>query len=471
MRSLFSKYFSATAVLILSGFLMLGGAFSSITYQWVNNQQKEDMAANADLLAGYVRGNVLGGQKIILSPYFQSTMRLTAEIMNATTMMADAAGQIIESSDETKIGKFLSDTTMNLLAKESPLPVSDFSLFDVPYRIESRSIQMITTGQTVAYLLIAAPARELELLAQWLISIFLVTGMIVLTAIFVVTYVVTRRMIRPLKSMSAAAASFAQGQFDARVGGADQRGDEVAQLAFAFNAMADALQKAEELRSGFIANVSHELKTPMTTISGYISGILDGVIPPERQHEYLSVVRDEILRLSRLVSRMLDIARLQAKENEQTLTNFDVTELIRRTILAFDQKVENKGLQMHVHLPDEPVLAHADPDDIAQVVTNLLDNAVKFALPQTPITVSLVKKGGKIQISVRNHGHDIPPDDLYYIFDRFHKEDKSRGIDRSGLGLGLYIVRTILGNLGETVWVTSRDGQTCFTFTLSEAKR
>ena len=471
MRSLFSKYFSATAVLILSGFLVLGLAFSSITYQWMNNQQKEEMAANADLLASYVRGNVILGQRLILSPYFQSTMRLTAEIMNATTMMVDLTGQIIESSDQSKIGRFLPESTIKLLAKATPLPVSDFGFFDVPYRIESRSIQIASTGQTVAYLLIAAPAREMELLAQWLVSVFLITGMIVLMAIFMVTYVVTRRMVRPLRSMSAAAASFAQGQFDVRVEGDDQRGDEVGQLAHAFNAMADALQKAEELRSGFIANVSHELKTPMTTISGYISGILDGVIPPERQSEYLGVVRDEILRLSRLVSRMLDIARLQAKENEQAFTNFDVAELIRRILLGFDQKIETKRLSVNVQLPDEPVIVHADPDGIAQVVTNLLDNAVKFALPQTPLAVSLAKRGGKIQISVTNHAPDIPPDDLLYIFDRFHKEDKSRGIDRSGLGLGLYIVRTILGNLGETVWVTSQNGLTCFTFTLSEAKK
>ena len=227
----------------------------------------------------------------------------------------------------------------------------------------------------------------------------------------------------------------------------------------------------ESQRSEFIANISHELKTPMTTISGFAEGILDGTIPPEREKESLQIVVSETRRLSRLVRRMLDLSRLNAlAENSITAQEtFDLTETMSQVLISLESKITSRNLDVEVHMPQEKLMVWGDPDSVTQVCYNLLDNAAKFAAPGTAITVQIVKKDGKAVTTIKNLGATIPADELPLIFDRFHKADYSRSMDREGVGLGLYIVKTILGNLKENITVTSEDGVTQFTFTLTLA--
>jgi signal transduction histidine kinase len=247
----------------------------------------------------------------------------------------------------------------------------------------------------------------------------------------------------------------------------------VGELAAAFNAMADSLASAEERRREFISNVSHELKTPMTTIAGFSDGILDGTIPPEKEREALMVVSSETRRLSRLVRRMLDLSQLQAKEND-TITaqeQFDISEIMCRVLVSLESKVNARHLDVDCQIPEEPVTVWGDPDGITQVCYNLLDNAIKFSTEGETLGISVsANKNGKAYISVRNKGEPIPPDELDLIFDRFHKSDQSRSVDKEGVGLGLYIVKTILNNHKENITVTSEEGVTEFTFTLALVK-
>ena len=222
----------------------------------------------------------------------------------------------------------------------------------------------------------------------------------------------------------------------------DSCGEEVVDLANAFNTMADSLEKSEQRRQEFVANVSHELKTPMTTIGGYIDGMLDGTIPPEKQQHYMQIVSGEVRRLSRLVRNMLDIAKLQAMGVEESRkTRFDLGEELSDVLITFEQKIYNKHLDVRVDLPDKPVWTRAERDSITQVIYNLIDNA-------------------------ENTGPTIDKDELPLLFDRFHKADKSRSADREGWGLGLYIAKTIVGAHGGDIWATSENGVTQFNFTL-----
>ena len=239
------------------------------------------------------------------------------------------------------------------------------------------------------------------------------------------------------------------------------------ELAEAFNAMAESLSKAEAKRSEFIANVSHELKTPMTTIAGFADGILDGTIPPEREKEYLKTISSETRRLSRLVRRMLDLSRLQSKENVTAQEQFDVSEVMLRVLVSLETKINARHLDVDTVIPDAPVTVWGDPDAITQVCYNLLDNAIKFSAEGTTMRIGVTTKAGKACVSVRNTGETIPPEELALLFDRFHKTDRSRSVDRDGVGLGLYIVKTILGNHKENITVTSENGVTEFTFTLT----
>ena len=279
------------------------------------------------------------------------------------------------------------------------------------------------------------------------------------------SYYSSKRQSQPLREIAAAARRFALGDFSARVANTG-RNDEIGELTESFNMMAEYLEKSEQLRSEFVANLSHELKTPMTTISGFADGILDGTIPKEDEDHYLAIISSETKRLSRLVRQMLEMSRIQSVDKASLLSrSFDFSEVIMRTLLNFETKITERGLDVDAQLPEENMLVRGDEDSYTQVVYNLLDNAIKFAAPGTALGVSLWKQGGKAYVSVSNRGETISPEELPFLFDRFRKADKSRSMDRDGYGLGLAIVKTILNNHGEDVTVTSRDGLTEFIFT------
>ena len=228
-------------------------------------------------------------------------------------------------------------------------------------------------------------------------------------------------------------------------------------------------RRSEQLKREFVANVSHELKTPMTTIAGYTDGILDGTIPPEKERQYLQIISDESRRLSRLVRRMLDVSQLQAIDPLRNGNHFDVCESMRRVLISMEKKINDRHLDVEADIPDEPILVLGDNDMITQVIYNLLENAAKFATPGSQLYLGLAVNGEKAYVTVRNLGSTIPAEEIPLLFERFHKSDKSRSEDKDGYGLGLYIVKTILAQHKEQITVTSQDGVTAFTFTMQMA--
>ena len=298
----------------------------------------------------------------------------------------------------------------------------------------------------------------------------LVVLLVMLLAVPVVWFI-TQRQMKPIKQMTAAARRMAHGQMDVRVDADDTDTAELNELALAFNNMAQALAKSEQKRQEFVANVSHELKTPMTTISGYMDGMLDGTIPPEQQPKYMEIISGEVKRLSRLVRSMLEVSRIQDQGiPPERKRSFDLCQTVGEVLLSFEQKINGKGLEVETELPDQGARTFADPDAIIQVVYNLIDNAVKFCPEGGTLGLKIAQtKGGKYLVSVSNTGAGIPADELPLVFERFHKTDKSRSADREGWGLGLYIVKTIIMSHEEDIYVTSRDGVTEFSFTMPKA--
>lgn len=292
------------------------------------------------------------------------------------------------------------------------------------------------------------------------------SALLVLLAAMIAAYFITERTVAPLREMSNAARDFAAGKFDSRV---IVRGkDEVARLAASFNQMAESLQNLENMRNSFIANVSHDLRTPMTTIAGFIDGIRDGVIPTEERDHYLEVVSIEVHRLSRLVASLLDLSRLQAGDRKFTMKPFDICEMARLILISFEQNIEEKHLVVEFECEEDRMTVVADRDAIYQIFYNICHNAVKFSRDGGTLRIRLLyTKDRKIQVSVYNDGEGIPTEDQPMIFERFYKSDKSRGLDKSGVGLGLFIAKTIVSAHGEKIWVTSEPGKNCeFFFTL-----
>ncbi|MCL2838898.1 MAG: HAMP domain-containing histidine kinase [Oscillospiraceae bacterium] len=355
----------------------------------------------------------------------------------------------------------------NLTQTEPDVKISTLGIF--PARMLTYSLPIIIQGETVGTVFVASPILPGMGRRQILMSVFLLPMMLVTVVSLIFSYILSRRITRPIKAISHAAKAFSKGEFKERVEVSGR--DEIGELSNTFNQMAENLEKIENLRRTFVANVSHELRTPMTTIIGFIDGILDGTIPPESQSDYLTIVLSESRRLSRLISDLLDIARMEEDEFSLDITEFDINEMIRRCVIGFERRIDSKNISVNIEFPDDVCLVRADSDGISRVLTNLIDNAIKFTDQSGTIDIKISRRGNVFIISVRNTGEGIAAEDYNNIFHRFYKADKSRGLNREGTGLGLFIVKNILNLHGRDISVNSVAGEfTEFTFTLPSAE-
>lgn len=276
----------------------------------------------------------------------------------------------------------------------------------------------------------------------------------------------------PLKELNTAVLEIASGKYDKHV--EIHSRDEIAQLASSFNYMARTLNQTEEMRNSFISDISHELRTPMTSISGFVAGILDGTIPKEKEREYLQIVLDESNRLARLTNDMFEMTKMTSPEYKLSIKEFDITEAVRLCIIGAEQKIDEKNLEIDVWFESDPTMVLADPDAIRRVLINLIDNAIKFSNPQTTVGIKVCERNKHICVDIINHGIGINEKDLPHIFDRFYKSDKSRGKDRAGAGLGLSFVKNIINLHAQQITATSvkevgEQYRTVFSFTLEKA--
>ena len=479
MRSLYKRQLTMMVGVMVLSFTLLSTAFMLLSYRYIISEKRDAMARNASYIATFTASYYQQYDSIqdkIYSNYVASIARISDSYVIVTT----PGGEIIYATD----GDHLYDYKNTCL----PKAVVDQVLHDGDYTgmtnldgiyPERRYMAalpvsaMTLSGRTVVEGLVLVSADASTLAEMWsaTATIFFFSAVVVLLISVVASTLTSAYQSRPLNEMAEAARKFGRGEFDVRVTGYEDRCDEISTLAEAFNSMAASLEKVESQRSEFISNVSHELKTPMTTISGFAEGILDGTIPPEKERDYLRVIVSETRRLSRLVRRMLDLSRLNALAEDAVTAQeqFDLTEIMSQVLISLEGRITARHLDVEVQMPDEKVAVWGDPDAITQVCYNLLDNAAKFAAEGTSLTVIITCKDDKAYTTVRNLGATIPADELPRLFDRFHKADSSRSMDRDGVGLGLYIVKTILGNLKENITATSEDGVTEFTFSLTLA--
>ena len=282
----------------------------------------------------------------------------------------------------------------------------------------------------------------------------------------VLTPAMMRKLTAPLQKITDAAQRFGGGDFSVRVEGVEGEG-EVVDLAHTFNQMAENIQSNDNSRGQFMGNIAHELRTPMTTIKGFVDGILDGTIPPEMQNHYLQLVSEETGRLARLIQNMLDLSKLESGEYQVNARMFNIWETLTGVALAAEQRINDGMIELEGLTMDEKVLVYADPDLIHQVAYNLLDNAIKFTPAGGTIRFSVEKLGPEAEISIWNSGQGISPEALPYVFQRFYKEDQSRGLHARGAGLGLNICKVLVNLAGGQIRVESQQGEWCrFVFTL-----
>jgi signal transduction histidine kinase len=298
------------------------------------------------------------------------------------------------------------------------------------------------------------------------ISYLLLIILFLLSAIILIFF--TELVYIPLRKVTTATEQYAAGNMDYKF--TLESDDEIGYLGAAVSYMAGEIARSEEDQRKFIANVSHDFRSPLTSIRGYLQAMIDGTIPPEMHEHYLQVVLNETDRLTKLTNGLLTLNNIGSGMMLEK-AEFDINKVIRDTAATFEGTCRSKMIAIELVLTDEQMIVLADMGKIQQVLYNLMDNAIKFAYPDSMLGVSLWKNDGKAYVSVRDRGESIPEEDLPFIFDRFHKSDRSRSLDRDGVGLGLYLVKRILDAHGEDIAVTSRDGVTDFVFTLTLAKQ
>ena len=321
-------------------------------------------------------------------------------------------------------------------------------------------------GQPSGYLFLCSSGEQLTQFKQQFWSNFLLSACVMLLCASILTKILMRQLTDPLQKVTDAAQRFGGGDLSVRVEGVEGEG-EAADLARTFNRMADNIQMNDNSRGQFMGNIAHELRTPMTTIKGFVDGMLDGTIPPDMQNHYLQLVSEETGRLARLIQNMLDLSKLESGEYQVNARMFNIWDTLTGVALSAEQRINDGMIEIEGLTMDEKALVYADPDLIHQVAYNLLDNAIKFTPAGGTIRFSVEKLGPETEIAVWNSGQGISPEALPYVFQRFYKEDRSRGLHARGAGLGLNICKVLVNLSGGQIRVESQQGEWCrFIFTL-----
>ena len=453
---------------------LLGASFFALSYNYARNQRSEEIRSMANVISQLSVSYLENGRNLTIEelqedPDFQRLASFAATVSDVNFMICDEEGHVLLSTDAQLSGKVVTmpgEMTQEIMEEGSTAHKGTLEgIYDNNRLIVGVPAVSPDTRDVLGEVFVVSTTTSLDAMWQGFVSLFFMTAFVVLMISFMASSIFTMRQIQPIREMAKATRQYAEGNFDVRM--KDYGGnDEIAELAISFNNMAESLQQTERQRREFIANISHELKTPMTTIAGYTDGILDGTIPPESEKKYLQIISNESRRLSRMVRRMLDVSQLQAMDPLRGGNHFDICESVRRVLISMEQKITDRNLDVVAEIPEEPILVKGDNDMITQVIYNLLENAAKFARAGSDLYLSVALVDGKARVTVQNLGETIPAEELPLLFERYHKSDKSRSEDKDGVGLGLYIVKTILEQHREKILVTSEDGVTTFSFAL-----
>ncbi len=464
--SLFRKYMLLFSGIILISFAIMGTISSySLSQYWINDKL-DSMTGSAKSLSSIAshRAMQTGADNYTINSTTQYVFAAMAPTLQADAYVVNARGEVVISAfsqDLVTSVKNMDAAIVQEAMQGRYSEVTRMSVYPEDQYVVGVPLVYRNGGESkvIGAVFLASSAKAFRAFRSDIIQMCIITAIFAAAISFLLSGALTYRMVMPLREMSAAAVAFGKGDFTRRV---PVRGrDEISELAVAFNNMATSLAESENINRSFVANVSHELKTPMTTISGFINGILDGTIPPERQGHYLRIVSSEVKRLSRLVQSMLNLSRIDSGKMVLRKSDFDLQQIVFDTMLSFEGLITNRNISVEGMEDCRSVRVNGDIDLLHQVVYNLVENAVKFTNDNGTITVSLRERNGLAQVIIRNTGAGIAQEELPLVFERFYKTDKSRSNDKNGMGLGLYIVRTIIQLHGGEIEVRSRENEYC----------
>ena len=470
-KTISNMYFTTTAILLVAGITVMGFVQMYLAMSYFVSERKS-------ALSGVVQ--VAAKQVSLLQPdedlpqlseedreRMQQALSIVSETSDSSLLLADDQGNVILAAGfDRALGAQIPRTVLDQMAGGQNAMFVSGTLDGVYDKGQYSAGCALTdaSGQVRGYAFASSYASALNGYVADMFSTFILSAGLMLLISSLLSVVFTTRLTLPLRRIAEAARKFGAGDFSTRVPVEGE--DEVAQLAVTFNNMAANLEAIDSSRSNFMGNIAHELRTPMTSVKGFVDGMLDGTMPPELYNHYRGVVSQEVGRLTRLIQNMLDISKLEAGEYQVNARSYDVWEGITGAALAAEQRIESGRIKIQGLVP-ERTMVYADPDLVHQVVYNLLDNAIKFTPEEGIIRFGVTRSGGQVTVSIWNTGPGIAPEALPFVFDRFFKEDRSRGLNTRGSGLGLHICKVLVNLSGGKIWVESQEGEWCrFSFTL-----
>ncbi len=477
-KSIFGKYLTAFTVILVSCIaailLAVTSRIAGDSYTMQRETMKSASGSTSLVVQAYLDSAGYDQIYTAFSPNsdLQVLVDYTATSSNSDIYIFDSEGLLVGTSDEKyQDGEHrLSGMACNtIFSTDDSYALSTIDGFFATNHLNSYTVSRIYDEKMLV--LVSMDNYSSVIFSKDIIIVAITVALWVFLAAMISLYVISRRTTEPLSEIISAAKSYAKGRFDQKITVVGQ--DEVAELASAINDMAVSLKHIDEVRNSFLGNVSHDLRTPMTTIAGFVDGILDGTIPPEKHEKYLNIISQEVRRLSRLVNTLLEVSRLESGTDLKP-SDFNLSETARSVLISLESKISKKNIDIDFDTGEFDVYANADPDSIYRVIFNLMDNAVKFTPESGKISIKLGvvsdKRVRKAEFVIRNTGEGIPKEELPHVFERFYKTDRSRGLDKSGTGLGLYIAKTSIQNHGEDLTVDSVSGEyTEFRFTLPMA--
>lgn len=463
-HSLYYKFILGYLVFGLLGFLTIATLSSRLTYRYLIKEESTLMYDEANLIAALYSTVYQGKQQDLSSAYLQ--LEAVSTFLRSDIWIVNRQGVIIADSNHPGKTGAVIEGFDPIAAGNKPYRTGNYyGLF--PYDVLTVSAPITGNYNTYGYVLIHLPLSRIQDAGNDILNIVYLTALIIFALSLVIILVFTKTVYFPLKKITEGANQYAAGNLTYQL--SLNSHDEMGYLAAALNYMSDELNKMEEYQRTFIANVSHDFRSPLTSIKGYLEAIIDGTIPPEMHEKYLTRVIAETERLNKLTQGMLTLSTLDSN-GYLSRTNFDINRVIKDTAASFEGTCEKKNVNFELTFSDNILMVYADLGKIQQVLYNLIDNAIKFSHQNSTIYIQTSVRHEKIFVAVKDTGIGIPKDSVKKIWERFYKSDLSRGKDKKGTGLGLSIVKDIIQAHGENIDVISTEGVgTEFIFSLPRA--
>ncbi len=467
-RTLYLKILAGYAAFALLAFLVVITFTTRQTYRYMQETEADNLYREAKTIASSYAVNYY--QDTLTLSEFQEHLSAIDTYLNASIWIVDPQGKLLINS---RI-----DTSGTRIAEIADFSITSFgtSYFQTGTFFDTLNQESLTVYSPIninykvrGYVLIHKPLSLITRYSDGFLNISYITLAIIILCTFLFLGIFTYTVYIPIRRITKAADAYAAGNFDAKIN--LHSNDELGYLAASLNYMASELNTLEDDQRKFIANVSHDFRSPLTSIKGYIEAIMDGTIPYEMQDKYLNIILMETDRLNKLTQSMLELNKYGAHGVMLDVSKFDINNIIKMTIQSFEGTCLAKKISFELILSGQELFVTADMSKIQQVIYNLIDNAIKFSHADSTIVIETTERGEKVFVSVKDTGIGIPKDSLKKIWERFYKTDASRGKDKKGTGLGLSIVKEIIQAHNENINVISTEGVgTEFIFTLPRAR-